>query len=444
MMVNSSRTINIHTGKKLSGKSREQILESILKLFQDKYEIVAVQQCFDLVRVTFGSEEAAVEALKEKGVRLHGIRCRIDGGPPTTIVHLFDYPHEEDGDAIVSLFESYGLVKGARRQRYISHPDIFTGTRLIDLVMEKAPPRIVSINGFICRVWYRGQPVICNMCGKEGHKSMSCPDKNKCRLCGSGDHLARSCPNPWGNRGDGGPNPPAPVQPVNEANHMETNAAGGDVSPSGGAPLNDHPVENRTDNVDACGSGGASLSGEAPLANLPDGNCDSASHSSESPADSLLALNEPSIADSNEASHPGDAPLSQSITDSGGEPLFSDTPPESDPSDGENSEDISEFTSQESSEQSQSILRDANGSVNGILDANSVISAPVVVIVDEGTVPPSPVVPSEGVESMDSSVSLKRMEVGAEPVFATPVLRSRPRSHSEEPRKKRRSFQDLH
>ena len=91
-MIASRCTINIHTSRKLSGKSREEIIEAVLRSFRDKFEAVAVQQCIDVVRVTFGSEEAAVEALKEKGVRLLGIWCRIDGGPPTTIVHLFDFP----------------------------------------------------------------------------------------------------------------------------------------------------------------------------------------------------------------------------------------------------------------------------------------------------------------------------------------------------------------
>lgn len=70
-------TINIHTGKKLSGKSREEILEAIVKIYGEKFEIIAVQQNFDMIRVTFGSETQAVDALKEKGIRLFGIWCRI-------------------------------------------------------------------------------------------------------------------------------------------------------------------------------------------------------------------------------------------------------------------------------------------------------------------------------------------------------------------------------
>ena len=56
---------------------------------------------------------------------------------------------------------------------------------------------MVSINGFICRTWYRGQPVICNLCGIEGHKSATCPNKDKCCLCGKEGHMARSCTNAW-------------------------------------------------------------------------------------------------------------------------------------------------------------------------------------------------------------------------------------------------------
>jgi len=47
-MIASRCTINIHTGKKLSGRSREEILEAILRLFRDKFEVVAVQQCITL------------------------------------------------------------------------------------------------------------------------------------------------------------------------------------------------------------------------------------------------------------------------------------------------------------------------------------------------------------------------------------------------------------
>ena len=54
----------------------------------------------DALRVTFKEEEQALAALRDKGVRLFGLWCRMDGGPPTTIVHLFDYPYEDPAEDV--------------------------------------------------------------------------------------------------------------------------------------------------------------------------------------------------------------------------------------------------------------------------------------------------------------------------------------------------------
>ena len=50
----------------------------------------------------------------------------------------------------------------------------------MDIVIERTVARLISINGYICRVWYKGQPIICNSCGAQGHKANECPDKDKC------------------------------------------------------------------------------------------------------------------------------------------------------------------------------------------------------------------------------------------------------------------------
>lgn len=54
------KTVNIHCGKNFSGKSREDILTTILEKFQN---VVAVQQNLDVVRVTFKEAEQALVAL---------------------------------------------------------------------------------------------------------------------------------------------------------------------------------------------------------------------------------------------------------------------------------------------------------------------------------------------------------------------------------------------
>ena len=139
MMVGEHRrTVNIHVGRKLSGKSRDEILDEIVKKFEG-LRVMAVQQFPDVIRVTFNSEDTAVKVLNFSGVRLFDMWCRTDGGPPSTMVHLFDYPYEEDAAPIDTLSKTYGKVKGIRHQKYISREDIFTGTRLIDIVIERTP-----------------------------------------------------------------------------------------------------------------------------------------------------------------------------------------------------------------------------------------------------------------------------------------------------------------
>lgn len=333
--------------------------------------------------MTFGSEEVAVEALKEKGVRFLGIWCRIDGGPPTTIVHLFDFPHEEDEEAIAALFSSYGLVKSVRRQCYISHPEIFTGTRLVDLVAERTPPWMVSIQGFVCRVWYRGEPVICNICSKEGHKSMSSPDKNKCCLCASEGHLARSCPTLWGNREAHNPAPPL-EQPA-----ADTNAAGAAATEAVNAVLNaETQASPSSKTLDDNGSNNAGLNAGEALPSV-EGTPKASSESSQIDSDEINEF----------------------------------TSQESQESSSQDSESISQF-----SDQSQSILCNANGSV--INQSNN-----VVVVLDEGQAPSSPGDTQDEVEDMDSSVCHKRT---CEVEFAVPTRPSRDHSRFGDFRKRLR------
>ena len=62
-----------------------------------RHYIVAVQIGYEIIRVTFMSDAAFKAAKALTGVHLFGMWFRIlGGGPPTTLVHIFDYPYDED------------------------------------------------------------------------------------------------------------------------------------------------------------------------------------------------------------------------------------------------------------------------------------------------------------------------------------------------------------
>ena len=77
-------------------------------------------------------------------------------------------------------------------------PKISTGTRKVTMSVTKEIPSILRVAGCDCRVWYAGQPSVCPICRKPGHRVKQCPDQGKCRRCHQPGHVARQCRRAWG------------------------------------------------------------------------------------------------------------------------------------------------------------------------------------------------------------------------------------------------------
>ena len=258
------RTLTVQTGKVCAGKTREQIVAEVTQAFSI-YPVVAVQVGFDIVRVTFRDTDSFKLARAGSHISLFGSNCVIQGGgPPPTMIHVFDYPAELGDEVVRQVLSNFGDVKSVRRQKYIGRPDIETGTRLVLLTLKATPPRGLFIGNYFCRLWYKGQPLVCNLCGTHGHKSVDCPNKDKCRRCGQSGHFARSCPNPW-----------APISRVESTPSVDFPDLGSSVSappPSPGAVQGDGVGPSVP--VVSPSSGDINLSGSSTVGRAVDEACD--------------------------------------------------------------------------------------------------------------------------------------------------------------------------
>ena len=90
----------------------------------------------------------------------------------------------------------FGMVVGVRYQSYPS-VDVHNGTRLVRMIRNGPIPRFLDVGGYLCKVCYRGQPIVYDICGG-GHVSHNCPLKGKCRICNQEGHYARNCPSARG------------------------------------------------------------------------------------------------------------------------------------------------------------------------------------------------------------------------------------------------------
>ena len=94
-------TVSVFCGRQLAGKMKEDIMKEVLVQMGGAASIRAVQVGYEIIRVTFSLAAAFQQAKSKEQVQLFDLWFTIQGGgPPPTIVHVFDFPFEGSDDSI--------------------------------------------------------------------------------------------------------------------------------------------------------------------------------------------------------------------------------------------------------------------------------------------------------------------------------------------------------
>ena len=135
------------------------------------------------VQITFKDSKTKENIEKHEYITINDVRCAVvGGGPKVQNVLIHHYPFEEDNHRLWIALSSFGEVRDIQYQHCPDLCSISTGTRVVKMVRNSPIPRSLDVGGYMCKTWYVGQPVECDIC-QGGHVSKNCPVKGKCRRC---------------------------------------------------------------------------------------------------------------------------------------------------------------------------------------------------------------------------------------------------------------------
>ena len=141
-------------------------LVGLLREHFKTWVLEAVQFLPDMrAQLTFDSAEAKLAIEKNESIFIGGHKCPVLGvGPRGKNVLVFHFPYEEDVEILKDAMKRFGTVVGVRYQSYPG-VDVHTGTRIVRMIRNGPIPRFLDVGGYLCKVWYRGQPIECDICG---------------------------------------------------------------------------------------------------------------------------------------------------------------------------------------------------------------------------------------------------------------------------------------
>ena len=189
--------------------------------------------------------------------------------PPNWVnVVVYNYPYDAPDHYISDALKFFGTIDKVRYQHWTNLPEIATGTRVVRMNLTRSIPRFMKIHTYRCKVWYRGQPVYCDICKAGTHLASNCPYKGKCLSCEGVGHLARNCPTvcfkcKGGHASDSCPNRRRWENVRTGDDDIQSVASGLGAGNDGGAD----PVESSADGVEASNVSAAGVASDGSASN---------------------------------------------------------------------------------------------------------------------------------------------------------------------------------
>lgn len=195
-----SRSLDVKLGVFPDKPSDSDVAKSLWDFFNEaaQFKVVAIQRCPNrIARVTFevGGEAVLNEFLEGESILVRGVVCHVTfPAPPAENVLVYHFPYEKDDRQVKEVLSRYGSIKNVTYQSWTNLEGVHTGTRIVKMDRTGEIPRSLMIGGHRCKIWYRGQAVVCDICRGAGHVAAKCPAKGNCFRCHEPGHRAQECP----------------------------------------------------------------------------------------------------------------------------------------------------------------------------------------------------------------------------------------------------------
>ena len=158
----------------------------------------------------FKDESAKLAVLNKECLSVDSIQCPVrGGGPRPENVLVYRYPFEADVSALKDVMSYYGVVHDIHRRSWLHLNNVADGSIIVRMMRSQALPRTIKVNDYLCKAWYKGMPLTCDIC-EGSHKAQDCPYKGRCMRCRQPGHVQRDCTNPpnaWGTTASADPTP---------------------------------------------------------------------------------------------------------------------------------------------------------------------------------------------------------------------------------------------